>query len=405
MYLSQFHLMRCKYLITITVVALLVLPITDAAAVLKMERIPSVFAELTDVKTLSNPAMVLVDLNSGQTIFSREAKELRKPASTLKLMSAFAALEFLPADKTFSTTIYKTDINNTFQIVGDFDPSITPSLKLAKNLKFVWSDNLVNQIRKVAKSKSLKIRYHGLTYRTKANMNQYFRKLGYRISWKSISSKETLNHTTQQVYNAVSPDLSKIMHYTMLFSDNWVADYLAKSAAAAAGYGYSSVGISTVFAEVLLRYGITDARVQALDGSGLARANRISAQTLVKVLVEMERNPKFASAINGLPIGGISGTLQNRFIKSAPHAVGLVHAKTGSLKGVVSLAGFVESGERKFAFAIIADRLPIGFYPESAARSAIDKLLGKIAAPLQINSSVEVIPEVTPSPSAETAAA
>jgi D-alanyl-D-alanine carboxypeptidase/D-alanyl-D-alanine-endopeptidase (penicillin-binding protein 4) len=126
---------------------------------------------------------------------------------------------------------------------------------------------------------------------------------------------------------------------------------------------------------------------------------------LVKVLMEMERNPKFESAVNGLPVGGISGTLQNRFIKSAPQAVGLVHAKTGSLNGVVSLAGFVESGEHKFAFAIIADRIPIGYYSESAARSAIDKLLGKIAAPLQVNLNIDVVPEITPSPSAESAAA
>jgi D-alanyl-D-alanine carboxypeptidase len=397
--------MRFRSLTALTVAALLVLPATDSVAVLKMERIPSVFAELTNSKTLSNPAMVLVDLNTGQTIFSREAKELRKPASTLKLMSAFAALEFLPADKTFSTAIYKTDIENTFQIVGDFDPSITPSLRLAKNLKFVWSDNLVNQIRKKAKSKTLKIRYHGLTYRTKTNMDQYFKRVGYRITWKSITPDETLTHITEQVYNATSPDLTNILNYTLLFSDNWVADYLAKSAAAAAGYGYSPTGISMVFTDVLARYGIDEANVHAFDGSGLSHENRITAQTLVKVLMEMERNPKFASAVNGLPVGGISGTLQNRFIKSAPQAVGLVHAKTGSLNGVVSLAGFVESGERKFAFAIIADRLPIGYYPESAARSAIDKLLGKIAAPLQINPTIEEVPEITPSPSAESAAA
>ena len=82
-----------------------------------------------------------------------------------------------------------------------------------------------------------------------------------------------------------------------------------------------------------------------------------------------------------------------------------MHAKTGSLNGVVSLAGFVESGEHKFAFAIIADRIPIGYYSESAARSEIDKLLGKIAAPLQINPTIDEVPEITPSPSAESAAA
>ena len=139
--------MRSKTLTFLLTATLLVVPISNSSAFLKMEQIPTVFAELTNDKTLGNPSMMLLDLNSGQTVYSRDANSLRKPASTLKLMSAFAALEFLPADKTFNTTIYKTDLRNTFQMVGDFDPSITPSLKLAKNLKFVWSDNLVNQIR------------------------------------------------------------------------------------------------------------------------------------------------------------------------------------------------------------------------------------------------------------------
>jgi len=312
-------------------------------------------------------------------------------------MSAFAALEFLPTDKTFNTTIYKTDLSNTFQMVGDFDPSITPSLKLAKNLKFVWSDNLVNQIRKVAKSRTLKIRYYGITYRTKANMSNYFRQVGYRITWVPISAAESSAHTTDQVYSATSPDLTKILHYTLLFSDNWVADYLAKSAAATAGYGYSNEGISMVFHDVLARYEINNGKVDALDGSGLSHENRISTQTLVQVLAKMNEIPKFAAAIDGLPVGGISGTLQHRFIKSAPQAVGLVHAKTGSISGVVSLAGFIESGPHKYVFAIIADRIGRNYYAESNARSKIDKLLGKIAYPMQIVAA----PELTPTPSPE----
>jgi D-alanyl-D-alanine carboxypeptidase len=82
----------------------------------------------------------------------------------------------------------------------------------------------------------------------------------------------------------------------------------------------------------------------------------------------MNENSKFSAAISGLPCGGISGTLQHRFIKSAPNAVGLVQAKTGSLDGVVSLAGFVDSGDRKYVFAIIADRVREGYSSESAAR-------------------------------------
>lgn len=403
--------MRFKFFASIAVAALLVVPTANSAAFLRMEQIPTVFAELTNAKTLANPAMVLVDINSGQTVYSRDANGLRKPASTLKLLSAFSILEYLPPETRFTTNVYKTDIDNTFQIVGDFDPSITPSLKLAKNLKFVWSDNLVNQIRKVAKSRSLKIRYYGLTYRTKANMNSYFNRVGYRINWVGIKESEAAEHITEPVVSAISPELSKILNYTLLWSDNWVADYMAKTASAQAGYGYSADGIDLVFSDVLNKYEVKSPLVKAKDGSGLSHEDRTSANTLVQVLLKMYGNPKFDSAIKGLPVGGISGTLQNRFIKTAPQTVGLVRAKTGSLNGVVALAGYIESGEHQYAFAILADRLQRGYYAESAARATIDKILGKIAAPMIIvaqtipTPEAEKAPEVNPTPSPESAAA
>ena len=169
----------------------------------------------------------------------------------------------------------------------------------------------------------------------------------------------------------------------------------------AAGYGYNAAGIAAVFNEVLAKYNITEGKLNVVDGSGLSHDNRITTQTLAKVLVTMKSDPKFAPAIAGLPVGGISGTLQHRFIKSAPEAVGLVHAKTGSINGVVSLAGYVESGDHEYIFAIIADHLARNYATESAARAAIDKLLAKIAAPIQIATA----PEVTPTPSPESSAA
>jgi D-alanyl-D-alanine carboxypeptidase len=392
--------MRLKFLAALTSAALLIIPVANSQAVLRMEQIPNVLADITKEKSLANPSMVLMDLNSGEIVYSRDANQLRKPASTLKLMSAFAALEYLPADKSFTTSIYKTDIKNTFQIVGDNDPSITPNLKLATNLKFVWSDNLVNQIRKSAKSRYLKIRYFGLSDRTRTNMGNSFRRVGYHVSWESLTSENSKAHATSEIYAAKSPNLNEILHYTLLFSDNWVADYLAKSAAEAAGYGYSATGIEAVYSEVLAKYSIPNGIVKTKDGSGLSHDDRTTANTLVQVLATMYKNPKFLGAIQGLPTSGESGTLIHRFTKTAPQAVGLVHAKTGSINGVVSLAGFVDSGEHRYVFAIISDRLRHSYAIENAARASIDKLLGKIAAPMKIETAKEFDPSPSPEASA-----
>lgn len=382
--------MRLKiFLLSLAMIGL-ALPNANAFTPVKMERIPTVFGELLKNKNLGNPAMVLVDLKSGQVILNKDGNSPRKPASTLKLVSAMAILDYLPESQTFTTAIYKTDLKNTFQILGDFDPSITPSSRLAKSDGFIWSGTLINKIRSEAKSRSLTIRYYGLTSRSRINMSNDFRRLGYRITWKSITLEQSNQHITEQISLLTSPPLSKIIHHTLLWSDNFVADYLARLAAKEAGYGFNESGIGPVFHDALARHGVNDPFIRVMDGSGLSHKNLLSAMTLAQVLIKFYSDPKYKVVIDGLPLGGISGTLQNRFITTSPNSVGLVRAKTGSLRGVVTLAGYVDSAEHQYAFVILADRVGQYYAAESAARAAIDRILGKIAAPLTILDGLNV---------------
>lgn len=359
-------------------------PSANGFTPVKMERIPTVFGELIKNKNLGNPAMVLIDLNSGQVVFNKDGNAARKPASTLKLISAMTILDYLPADQTFTTALYKTDLKNTFQILGDFDPSITPSSRLAKSDNFVWSGTLVNKIRAESRSRTLTIRYYGLTSRTRINMSNDFRRLGYRITWAPISLDESNQNLTQKIATLTSPPLTKILAHTLLWSDNFVADYLAQLASKEAGYGFGETGIDPVFHDVMARNDIKNPVLSAADGSGLSHENRVSAMTLAQVLTKFYQDPKFKVLIDGLPVGGVSGTLQNRFIRTSPNSVGLVRAKTGSLRGVVTLAGYVDSADHEYAFVILADRVGQYYAAESAARAAIDRILGKLAAPLTL---------------------
>jgi D-alanyl-D-alanine carboxypeptidase len=81
-------------------------------------------------------------------------------------------------------------------------------------------------------------------------------------------------------------------------------------------------------------------------------------------------------------VSGESGTLQRRYVETAPDAVGLVKAKTGTLTGTVSLAGYVQSGEREYAFVVIADKIRRTNSASDQARKTLDRYLAKIAAPL-----------------------
>jgi len=381
------------FLLSLAIIGL-VLPNANAFTPVKMERIPIVLGELLKNKSLANPAMVIIDLKTGQVILNKDGNTPRKPASTLKLVSVMAILDYLPENQTFTTAIYKTDLKNTFQILGDFDPSITPSARLAKSDGFIWSGTLINKIRSEAKSKSLTIRYHGLTSRSRINMSNDFRRLGYRITWKSITLEESNQHLTEKVSLLTSPPLSKIIHHTLLWSDNFVADYLAQLAAKEAGFGFSESGINPVFYESMTRNNIENVAMKVEDGSGLSHKNKISAMTLAQVLLKFYSDTKFRIAIDGLPIGGVSGTLQNRFITTSPRSIGLVRAKTGSIRGVVSLAGYVDSAEHQYVFVILADRVGQYYAAESAARAAIDRILGKIAAPLTILDGLNPMSEI-----------
>jgi D-alanyl-D-alanine carboxypeptidase/D-alanyl-D-alanine-endopeptidase (penicillin-binding protein 4) len=124
--------------------------------------------------------------------------------------------------------------------------------------------------------------------------------------------------------------------------------------------------------------GVDATGMKAFDGSGLSKSNRISANTIVKLLEKIRNNPTYESIYDGLPVGGITGTLQKRFLETAPHAVGHVHAKTGWVNRSVTMAGYVDDGETEYSFAILADGITPTFTSRNRARAAMDRLLGVI---------------------------
>ena len=81
------------------------------------------------------------------------------------------------------------------------------------------------------------------------------------------------------------------------------------------------------------------------NGAGLSRRERISPHNMARLLQAAQQNPLAAEYEASLPIAGIDGTLKKRFVGSptARHA----HLKTGSIKGVKSVAGYVQSSNGK----------------------------------------------------------
>jgi D-alanyl-D-alanine carboxypeptidase/D-alanyl-D-alanine-endopeptidase (penicillin-binding protein 4) len=103
------------------------------------------------------------------------------------------------------------------------------------------------------------------------------------------------------------------------------------------------------------------------NGSGLSRAERITAQGLGKLLQVAYRSPLMPELMASLPISGVDGTL--RRVKS--RAMGSAHLKTGSLNNVVAVAGYVHTpnGKNQILVAII------NHANANAARPAMDALV------------------------------
>jgi D-alanyl-D-alanine carboxypeptidase/D-alanyl-D-alanine-endopeptidase (penicillin-binding protein 4) len=89
------------------------------------------------------------------------------------------------------------------------------------------------------------------------------------------------------------------------------------------------------------------------NGSGLSRAERISALSLAELLQHATHSPFYAELAASLPILGMDGTMKKRFKDN--EIAGYAHMKTGMLEGVKSMAGYVQahSGEQWVVVFII----------------------------------------------------
>ena len=107
------------------------------------------------------------------------------------------------------------------------------------------------------------------------------------------------------------------------------------------------------------------------DGSGLSRKNQLSASALADLLVWVLRQPEAKVFIDSLSIGGVDGTMDDRF-REQPYR-GRVKAKTGTVAGASSLSGYIEVPGDVFAFSVLMNSPKAGVWRMKQAQDAICK--------------------------------
>ena len=371
-------MLRGKLLVVISVFGFLLSTTPNAQAL----SVPSSFKKLATSSTLAKPGIIVFDPTTQTEIYSDLADVPRAPASVLKLISATTALTAFDSEKVFYTTINSTDDPDVFIMQGERDPWLTTSSRDAKKFNRALSTKLINEVIKDRVDYTgLKIKFYGMFDADIKNLSTFY---GKKIKFERIAKPLVdPDAAPTEIARITSPTLREILEFALLWSDNVLADRIARNAAVEMGYRRDDIGLNLAFKETLSSLGVDSTGLKVFDGSGLSHGNRVSARTIAELLLKIRTQPQYQAIYDGLPIAGETGTLKKRFQKTGSAAKGLVKAKTGWINTSVTLAGYVEAGESEYVFAVIANRVTPTENSRDRARKTIDKMLATIAKPLE----------------------
>ena len=167
-------------------------------------------------------------------------------------------------------------------------------------------------------------------------------------------------------FEQVSPPLAEVVRDINKFSNNVMAQQLFLTLSLQKK-GAGSFDASRELLRAWWRERLGGEPPVLDNGSGLSRDDRISAQQLAQLLQAVWLSPLMPELMSSLPIAGTDGTLR----RTRGRGAGLAHLKTGSLRDVAAVAGFVEgTGGKRYVLVAIAN------HPNAqAARPAIDALV------------------------------
>ena len=358
--------------------------------------LPEPFFKYLGSKYLGSPGVILINGTSNEIVYQDGASKPRKPASVLKIISTSAIALTLDTSTVFKTAIYKTEKKGVFVIWGDNDPWITSNAKYRDANKRAYMPALIKAA--FASDKSLK--KINLIYKGVNNSDILYSKRALKrkssVAYKPISKTvEVESLITEKIAEVSSPPLHKMIRFALLYSDNVLSQRLAMLATGKNGYPLTRTGLNQMANDKISELGVDTTGMKLVDGSGIGGENRVSAVTVSQLLLKLKTEPKLKVIYDSLPISGESGTLIGRYHSTAPQAVGLVRAKTGSIRNTVSLAGFATSGDKEYVFVVLADDVGRTRRLQDAARSAIDRMLGTITKPA-VSGLTPPVPESNP---------
>lgn len=371
-----------------------------------------------DARAVSAPstAVLIKDLSSGETLVSHNAGKPLLPASIMKTATIAGLLREAGPDAKFHTRVYGDGdvygnvLEGDIVVVGGGDPTLgancaPASADIAGEITAALRGRGINVVKRDVVADislysgpacppswatgDLKEAYgtgsHALNFRRNSSgsrsvsnpasvflsyLTAALRDAGISIEGdvriESVSRgglKETdllVDHT--------SDSYAEVMRSCMMRSDNLFAETLLRAFALERGKEAATAEGAAEMLAYWKKDGVPVQGVSIVDGSGLSRSNRVTANFMGAILGRMADNEEYASF---LPLAGQEGTLQD-FLKDT-HLDAYVAMKTGSMKGVQCYAGYKLDEQFAPTHLIVIIMNDIG--PRAAARKAAEQLL------------------------------
>ncbi len=361
--------------------------------------------------------LTVIDAISGHVLLDRLGSTPAIPASTLKLLTAAAALTILGPQTRLRTRVFVAGAD--VYLVGGGDPTISTQPAVAGYptpadlnvlARLVARDHpVIGQVvaagsqyggpdeapgwspsyladGEVARVRSLLVDEAKL----RPGLGPSIRSLdpllaaaqSFQVALTAAGAKTgpamvgAVPKSAKLFASLASPPVSALVERMLNYSDDDVAEGLGRQIAVRLGKPATFDGVASALLTAAKRLGLL-APAHIADASGLSRVNAIAPAMLTKLLRDASQGHpvQLRGLAAALPIAGFSGTLAIRFSGSAAGGVGRVRAKTGWLNGAAGLAGFVTTADgRLLIFAALAPA-PIRY----AGEHALDQIAATLA--------------------------
>lgn len=371
-----------------------------------------------------NAGICVWDLTTDTPLWSYNAHKVMRPASTQKVLTAITALRLLGAQHEFKTCAYHTGsiaddgtLTGDIYVVGDFDPMYSHSdLKaLARAIRDLGIKRVSGTIYGDAGMKCKDLYGNGWCWddvpskyepflcalmvergRVYPNFGTYSKDatfhpathFAYALSQElknlgiTGTSAQVVPHDTKNYpgggknIHTLTRTLEQVLQRMLKNSDNLHAEAVFFHVAhATAGRHCSWKDGAKQVENVLRKAGASTSDVEVADGSGVSLYNYVTADAQVALLRYAYQHPDIYNTFYpALPIAGVDGTLDER-MTSGP-ANRNIHAKTGTLEGVIALSGYATaSNGHQLAFSILIN----GVLTTKVARNYQDRFCQELA--------------------------